>query len=474
MDQKTAQDFIDEIWMDSIVPELVEYIKIPNKSPHFDADWHEHGYMEDAVQQIFGWCKAQDVEGMTLDIIRLEGRTPLIFMEIPAQGEVDPDDTILMYGHLDKQPEMTGWADGLGPWIPVIKDGKLYGRGGADDGYAAYSSLAAIMAVQRQDLPHARIVVIIEACEESGSYDLPFYIDHLKEQIGTPSLVVCLDSGAGNYEQLWLTVSLRGMAAGTLRADVLEEGVHSGYASGVVPSSFRVLRQMISRLEDEKTGTVILKDLYAPIPEQRMQQTRAMAEALGDSIWQAYPFVDGVEPMAANNVERILNRTWRPALSYTGVGGMPELDSAGNVLRPYTALKLSMRIPATVDGENASQVMKEALEADPPSNAKVSFESDHAATGWNAPEIAPWLHNSLEKASQASYGRGVMYMGEGGTIPFMAMLGDFFPEAQFMITGVLGPKSNAHGPNEFLHIPFARKLTTCVAGVISDHCQRKV
>ncbi len=473
MDQKTAQAFIDDIWTDSIVPELIEYIKIPNKSPHFDARWYEHGYMEQAVQQIFNWSSAQDVEGMTLEIVRLEGRTPLIFMEIAAREEAAGDDTILMYGHLDKQPEMTGWADDLGPWKPVIKDQKLYGRGGADDGYAAYASLAAILAVQKQDLPHTRIVVIIEACEESGSYDLPFYIEHLQERIGEPSLVICLDSGAGNYEQLWLTVSLRGMSAGTLRADVLKEGVHSGYASGVVPSSFRVLRQLISRLEDEHTGKVLPDYLHAPIPEQRMQQVHAMADALGDGVWQAYPFVEGVEPMAENNVERILNRTWRPALSYTGIGGIPELDSAGNVLRPYTALKLSMRLPATVDGEAATQALKQTLEADPPSNARVSFEADHSASGWNAPEIAPWLHASLERGSQQAYGKGVMYMGEGGTIPFMAMLGDYFPQAQFMITGVLGPGSNAHGPNEFLHIPFARKLTTCVARVIADHCQRE-
>jgi len=473
MDQTIAQSFIDGMWTDSIVPELVEYIKIPNKSPSFDADWFEHGYMEEAVQQIFNWSSAQDVEGMTLEIVRLEGRTPLIFMEIPAQGAMDADDTILMYGHLDKQPEMTGWADGLGPWIPVIKDGKLYGRGGADDGYAAYSSLAAIMAVQKQGLPHARIVVIIEACEESGSYDLPFYIDHLKQRIGTPSLVICLDSGAGNYEQLWLTVSLRGMAAGIVRADVLTEGVHSGYASGVVPSSFRVLRQLMSRLEEEETGKVLPDYLHAPIPGQRLQQTQAMAEALGDEIWTSYPFVEGVEPMADNNVERILNRTWRPALSYTGIDGMPELNSAGNVLRPHTAMKISMRLPPTVDGEAATESIKKTLEDNPPGNARVSFEAEHAASGWNAPEIAPWLHKSLDKASRDSFGRGVMYMGEGGTIPFMAMLGDFFPQAQFMITGVLGPQSNAHGPNEFLHIPFARKLTTCVARVIVDHCQRK-
>ena len=473
MNQLAAQQFVDEKWLDEIVPELVEYIKIPNKSPHFDPDWEEHGYMEDAIQQIHNWCAKQDIAGLQTEIVRLEGRTPLIFMEIPAINGGDADDTVLLYGHLDKQPEMTGWADGLGPWIPVIRDDKLYGRGGADDGYAAYGSLTAIMAVQREHLPHTRCVVIIEACEESGSYDLPYYIEHLQDRIGNPSLVVCLDSGAGNYEQLWLTVSLRGMAAGTLRADVLKEGVHSGYASGVVPSSFRVLRQLLARLEDENTGQVLPDYLHAEIPEQRIEQTRRMAEELGDEIWKAYPFVEGVKPQAKDNVERILNRTWRPALSYTGVEGMPALGSAGNVLRPYTSLKLSMRLPPTISGDEATRNMKKTLEADPPENARVRFEADQAATGWNAPAVAPWLHESLERASQAAYGRSVMYMGEGGTIPFMAMLGDAVPEAQFMITGVLGPKSNAHGPNEFLHIPFARRLTTCVAQVLTDHAQRK-
>jgi acetylornithine deacetylase/succinyl-diaminopimelate desuccinylase-like protein len=469
MDQQSVQKFVDEVWTDSIVPEIVEYIKIPAKSPHFDPDWEKNGYIEDAVQQIFAWCKAQDVKGMSCEIVRLPGKTPLIFMDIPG----DNDDTILLYGHLDKQPEMSGWADGLGPWIPVIKDGKLYGRGGADDGYAAYASLTALMALQKEGMPRARCVVIIEACEESGSYDLPHYIDHLRDRLGKPSLVVCLDSGAGNYDQLWLTVSLRGMAAGTLSAEVLEEGVHSGYASGVVPSSFRVLRRLISRLEDEDSGRILPDYLHTEIPAQRQRQNQRMADALGDGIFNAYPFCDGVQPQADNNFERILNRTWRPALSVTGAEGLPSLESAGNVLRPRTALKLSMRLPPTLDGEEATRMIKETLEADPPNNAAVSFEPEHPASGWNAPDIAPWLDASLEKASQAAYGQGVMYMGEGGTIPFMAMLGEFFPRAQFMITGVLGPNSNAHGPNEFLHIPFAQKLTTCVVQVIADHFNRK-
>ena len=461
--------------LDEIVPELVEYIKIPNKSPHFDPDWEQHGYMEDAVQQIHNWCAKQDIVGLTTEIVRLRRAHAADFHgNSRHQWRRCRNDTVLLYGHLDKQPEMTGWADGLGPWIPVIRDDKLYGRGGADDGYAAYGSLTAIMAVQREQLPHTRCVVIIEACEESGSYDLPFYIDHLQDRIGNPSLVVCLDSGAGNYEQLWLTVSLRGMAAGTLRADVLKEGVHSGYASGVVPSSFRVLRQLLARLEDENTGQVLPDYLHADIPEQRIEQTRRMAEELGDEIWQAYP-VRG-RRQAAGRQQRgphpqphlapgaVLHRRGRHA----GAGLTP-----ATCCGPYTSLKLSMRLPPTIGGEEATRNMKKTLEADPPENARVSFEADQAATGWNAPAVAPWLHDSLERASQAAYGRSVMYMGEGGTIPFMAMLGDAFPEAQFMITGVLGPKSNAHGPNEFLHIPFARRLTTCVAQVLTDHAQRK-
>ena len=477
MDTTTAQKFCDQIWNDSIVPQLVDYIKIPNKSPHFDPDWEQHGYMEDAVQQISRWCQQQPIPGLQLEIIRLPGRTPQIFMDIPGTdqpaGTSATEDCILLYGHLDKQPEMSGWADGLGPWQPVLKDDKLYGRGGADDGYAAFASLTALMAVQAQRLPHARCVVIIEACEESGSYDLPFYIDHLQARIGKPSLVICLDSGAGNYQQLWSTVSLRGLAAGTLRVEILREGVHSGYASGIVPSSFRIARQLLERLEDSASGQLRPDWLHCPIPDQRRQQTEQVAELLGDEVYRAMPWLAGAQPMADDPVELLLNRNWRPTLSVTGVEGIPPLASAGNVLRPYTAFKLSLRLPPLVDGEQAKAQLKTLLEADPPYGAKVSFEGSEGATGWNAPALAPWLERSLNTASQAVYGAPALHMGEGGTIPFMGMLGEKFPDAQFMITGVLGPQSNAHGPNEFLHIPYARKLTTCVAQVITDHYQRQ-
>lgn len=475
MDINLARQFIDQLWHDEIVPELIEYIKIPNKSPHFDPDWASHTYMDDAVRLIETWCRKQPVNGMSLEVIRLPERTPLIFMDIPAFpanacDEKDSDDCILLYGHLDKQPEMSGWADDLGPWKPVIKDEKLYGRGGADDGYAAFASLTAIMALQQQNIPHSRCVVIIEACEESGSYDLPYYIDALKQRIGTPNLVICLDSSAGNYDQLWLTTSLRGLVGGTLCVEVLEEGIHSGY-SGIAPSSFRILRQVLDKFEDSATGRIIPDELYAQIPAQRLEQTRQVAAVLGDKVSGNLPFAGDTQPMAESPLDCLLNKNWRPILSTTGADGMPALASAGNVLRPQTSLKLSLRLPPTVDSESAAQIMKKTLENNPPYNANVSFHIDESASGWNSPEVAPWLEKSLEAASQSVYGASAMYMGEGGSIPFMGMLGEKFPQAQFMITGVLGPKSNAHGPNEFLHIPYARKITACTAKVIADHYQ---
>ena len=469
IDSARAQRFVSSKWDDEIVPQLVEYIRIPNKSPMFDADWVEHGYMEDAVRLMEGWARAQDVPGMQIEVIRLEGRTPLIFIDIPAANGGNADDCVLLYGHLDKQPEMTGWDDDLGPWKPVLRDGKLYGRGGADDGYAIYGSLAAIMALQEQKVPHARCVVLIEACEESGSYDLPAYVDHLADRIGQPSLVVCLDSGCGNYDQLWCTTSLRGLAGGNFTVKVLDEGVHSGDASGVVPSRFRLLRQLLSRIEDEGTGRILLDGLHVEIPAERQAQAEKCAEVLDTAVFDKFPFLPGMTPMSDELAELVLNRTWRPALSVTGIGGMPSLESAGNVLRPHTAVKLSLRLPPTLDGKRAGELLQEALLSDPPNGAEVTLELEKASSGWNAPAMAPWLESAVDAASQAFYQRPAMYMGEGGSIPFMGMLGEKFPGAQFMITGVLGPHSNAHGPNEFLHIEMGKRVTASVAHVIAAH-----
>jgi acetylornithine deacetylase/succinyl-diaminopimelate desuccinylase-like protein len=466
LDSKHALRSSGRIWDEEILPALNDYIRIPNKSPAYEPNWQAN--MDRAVALVEAWCRRQPLAGLQLEVVRLENRTPVILMEIPGSSA----DTVLLYGHLDKQPEMTGWRQGLSPWEPVREGDKLYGRGGADDGYSAFASLTALRLLQEQKLPHARCVVLIEAGEESGSPDLPAYIEQLAARIGTPSLVVCLDSGCGNYDQLWMTTSLRGLVAGNLRVEILTEGVHSGDASGTVPSSFRILRQLLSRLDDENTGRVKLAGLHVEVPKERLEQARATAEVLGDEVFDKFPFVPGAQPVTHDRVELVLNRTWRPALSITGIEGLPPLGSAGNVLRPGTACKISLRIPPRLDPLKATKLVKQTLERDPPYGARVVFEGDKSATGWDAPPLAPWLKQAVERASNAYFGKPPMAFGEGGTIPFMGMLGEKFPQAQFLITGVLGPGSNAHGPNEFLHVPTGVKLTACVANVVADHFAR--
>ena len=462
-------------WDTDIVQQISDYISIPAKSPGFDANWKANGYIDTVIRNAAAWVEDQKVEGLMLEVIRLDGRTPVLFFEIPATRAASTQ-TVLMYGHLDKQPEFTGWRSDLGPWTPKYQDGKLYGRGGADDGYAVYASIAAVQALKAQNIPHPRIVGLIETCEESGSYDLLPYVEALKKRLGDVALVVCLDSGAGNYDQLWLTTSLRGMGGGVLKVEVLDEGVHSGDASGVVPSSFRIMRHVLDRLEDSATGRLLPQSFHCAIPADRLAQAQATAATLGDELYKRFPWAhydcEGSSaftlPMTTDPVEALLNRTWRPTLSVTGAEGFPALKDAGNVLRPYTAFKLSLRFPPLVDAAAAVQELKKLLEDNAPYNAKVTFVGGGGATGWNAPSTVDWFENALNDASQNFFDAPCGTIGQGGTIPLMNMLSKGFPKAQMMVCGVLGPKSNAHGPNEFLHVPYAKKLTAAVAQVIAS------
>ena len=479
-DTAQALDHVSAAWDQDIVHRLTEYIRIPAKSPMFDPDWASAGLLDTVVRNTAQWIEAQKVPGLTLEVIRLEGRTPVLFFEVEASGgeageQPASGQTVLMYGHLDKQPEFSGWRNDLGPWTPKYENGKLYGRGGADDGYAAYAAIAALQALKAQKLRHPRIVGLIETCEESGSYDLLHYVDALKPRLGEVGLVVCLDSGAGNYDQLWLTNSLRGMASGVLKVEILTEGIHSGDASGLVPSSFRILRQVLDRLEDSKTGHLLPSNFHCEVPVQRMQQAQATAAILGDELFKRFPWAHydcgGATtfalPTTSDPLEALLKRTWQPTLSVTGADGFPDIQNAGNVLRPYTAFKLSLRLPPLVEAAAAVQELKALLEDNAPYQAKVTFEGLSSATGWNAPDTAPWFDAALNDASNAHFGAPCGHIGQGGTIPLMNMLSKGFPKAQMMVCGVLGPKSNAHGPNEFLHVPYAKKLTAAVAQVIS-------
>ena len=471
LDANLVTDHANTAW-EGIVPVLHEYIAIPNVSLDFDPQWRENGYMAEAVELIAGWCRKRPIEGMTLEVMELPGRTPMIIIEIPAtDSAADSNDTVLLYGHLDKQPEMEGWREGLGPWTPVMDGDRLYGRGGADDGYAAFASLAAIEAVHAAGGAHARCVVLIEASEESGSPDLPAYIDALADRIGTPSLVVCLDSGCIDYDRMWVTTSLRGMVAGKLTVDIVSEGLHSGDASGMVPSSFRIARQLLDRVEDSGSGGLLLPELSVEIPAGRLAEAKATADEIG-AIADHYPFVEGAGPTSDDPAEQLLSRTWRGTLSVVGADGLPPAARAGNVLRPSTTLKLSFRLPPTADPEVAVAAITDALTSNPPYGARVTFTDVDGAPGWNAPATAPWLTDALDVASEASFGQSARSFGEGGSIPFMGMLGDKFPDAQFVITGVLGPDANAHGPNEYLHLPTARRLTMAVAHLLDAHSRR--
>ncbi len=466
MNTEKLEQYTSQFWDKHITPTLQDYIKIPNKSPVFEPEWEQREHMEKVLQLAKSWSEKHLPQGAEIHIGREPGRTPLLIVDIPGKG----DKTVLMYGHLDKQPEMTGWREDLGPWKPVIEGDKLYGRGGADDGYALFASLCAVKSLHEQGLDHDRVVVLIEFSEESGSPDLPFYVDRYQELLGKIDLVVCLDSGAGNYNQFWSTTSLRGMVACELKVEILREGVHSGAASGIVPSSFRIIRQLLARVEDPATGKLLLPELHTEIPEVRLQQAKQTGKTFEqEQTLATFPFVEGAQTMEGSVEELLLKRTWRPTLSYIGQAGMPPLDSSGSVLRPYTTLALSFRLPPTIDSEQAQAAIEKELLRDPPYGAKVSLSFEKSASGWNAPEVQPWLEKAIQAASQNFYGKEALTMGEGATIPFMGMLGEKFPEAQFIVTGVLGPESNAHGPNEFLHIPFAKKLTACVAYLLHQH-----
>ena len=468
MDAESVVERVGRVWDESVIRTITDYIRIPNLSPTFDPEWAAHGHMDRAIDLVAGWMRARPIAGLDVTVERLEGRTPLIVAEVPGTAE----GTVVLYGHVDKQPEMTGWRDGLGPWTPVLEGDRLFGRGGADDGYAAFAALSAIEALQAAGGTHARLLVVIEASEESGSPDLPAYIDALASKIGEPDLVVCLDSGCPTWDRLWLTTSLRGLIAMTVTVRVLEEGVHSGAAGGVVPSTFRILRELLSRVEDEHTGEILLPELHVEMPVDREKELAATASDLAAVMSERVPFVPGAHPVSDDPLAQLRAKTWQPTMELIGIDGVPPAAAGGNVLRPFTTARLSFRLPPTCAGEPARAAIVRALTADPPYGAEIEIRDGEVGDGWNAPPTAPWLAAAVDDASTAAFGEPARLIGEGGSIPFMAMLGERYPDAQFVITGVLGPDTNAHGPNEFLHLPTAQRVAVAVAHLLNAHACR--
>jgi acetylornithine deacetylase/succinyl-diaminopimelate desuccinylase-like protein len=467
-----AQRAIAE-WRGAVLPLLLEYGRIPDLSPAYDPSWESSGELERAASLFAGWAQDRDLPGATVEVVRIPGLSPTVLIDVPP---TDPDavGSVLVYGHYDKQPPFVGWGDGRGPWTPTLEGERLYGRGMADDGYAMPSALVALEAIRAAGGRQARCVVLIEGSEESGSPHLPEVLTALADRIGVPDLVLALDSGSPTEDRLWVTTSLRGAVVGTLTVEVLDHGVHSGSAGAVVPSSFRIARHLLDRIEDAATGDLLLDELVVDPPPGTVEAAELMARALDEAGADRVPFpiVDGLVLQGASRAEQAVRTAWLASVAVVGADGLPPSVDAGAVLRPSTTLKLVIRVPPTGDAEAAEAAVARALTADPPFGARVTWESEQSADGWAAPAFAPWLTAALDRSSVAAFGRPSAQVGEGGTIPFLGWLAARFPSAQILALGVLVPGSNHHGPDESLHLPTAERVTGSVAALLVEHAGR--
>ncbi|OLF18385.1 M20/M25/M40 family metallo-hydrolase [Actinophytocola xanthii] len=473
VDTTLVRETVERVWEDAVLTSLSEFVTIPALSPVFDENWAGSGHLDAAVEHVRRWLVGRGIEGASAEILRLPGRTPVLLFEVPAGESARPDaGTVLLYGHLDKQPPVGGWSEGLGPWSPVLRDGRLYGRGAADDGYSGYAAAAAIEAVRAAGGAHGRCILLLETSEESGSPDLPAYLTEFRSRLGEVSLVVCLDSGGQDYERLWLTTSLRGLVSTTVTVRVLESGQHSGMASGIVPSSFRVLRSLLDRIEDAATGEILIPEMHGEIPPERLAEARAAAAANPGAPRRAFPILEGMSLASDDDAELILNNSWRPTLSVIGGAGLPLPAEAGNVLRTETTLTLSFRLPPTADPKAALEALHRVLTTDVPYGAEVTLSRSEEGPGWNMPPTAPWLRAALDVASERVFGGNEWRpMLLGGSIPFMGNLVESYPDAQFVVTGALANDSNPHVPDEWLNVAQAKRVTEAVALILAAHAK---
>ena len=454
----------DELWEDSIIPSLSEFIGIEALSPGFEPDWELKGELNSAIELFSSWLVDQELDGMTYKIHQIEGRTPVLLVTVEGTGPGE----VIFYSHLDKQPSREHlWSEGLHPLKAVRRDPWLFGRGALDDGYGGYVCVTALKMLQEQGVPYPRSHFLIETCEESGSYDLPPYLDELTQELGNPNLIVVLDSGGPDYEHIWVTEALRGLVAGTLSVKVSNEGVHSGMSGGVIPSSFRIQRILLDRVEDSNSGEILIPEMHVEISDKVRKEAEDLGGLLGDELWSQLPVVDNLKPQNEGAAEILLDMNWRPAMSVIGADGIPPTQTAGNVLRTNTDLKLSFRIPPGVKAEEIDIILKDKFEQAPPYGSKVEYIPDAAADGFHAPAMDGKLAEALNEASMHISGLQPMATWVGGTIPFMAMMQEKYPKAQFLCTGTGGPGNNAHGPDEKMHIPSSKRLTAVLSATIA-------
>jgi len=458
---------VDQFWDSWYVPGLSDFIRVPNLTPMVDPDFLTNGHNEKAMELVDNYINKLEIKGINKKIFQPEGMTPLIIYVVD-KTEGASDTQIMAYGHLDKQPWMEGWGEGLHPTTPVIRGDYLYGRGGGDDGYAPFSTMLAIKNAQMQGVKHPRIALVLETEEESGSPNLIPLLKIAKDYIGEPDFLLCLDSGAFDYGQLWLTSSLRGVTLCDVTVKAAKGGYHSGEVGGIVPETFRVMRHLLNRLDDSETGDV-MKELETELPAYALPEAKKMAELMKTDLAEKYKMEEGVEFVSKDMEKMYLDNTWKANLSITGAGGLPQYQKAGNVVRASTSLRLSMRLPPNMDAKKANMHVKEKLTTNVPHNCKVEIHGDHNGNGWCMKDPEPWFHEAMNNASKNFYdGKEYGSYGMGGSIPFLAQLGGLYPNTFIVALGLLGPQSNAHAPNECINLAYAKKLTQCMSHIIVD------
>jgi acetylornithine deacetylase/succinyl-diaminopimelate desuccinylase-like protein len=481
MDFTITKKFIDEEFESQLIPGLSEFITIPNLSPLFDPDWQTNGHLEKAAKFLISWAKSQGLKNATYELIKEDNRTPLILIEIDDfvlednESNKNKKKTTLIYGHYDKQSHYSDWGIGLSPVKPVINGDWLFGRGAADDGYSLFSAILAVKCIQKQNKTHGRIIILIEGCEESGSIDLLNYLDSNSNKIPTDiDLIISLDSGCLNYERLWLNTSQRGIIIVDIKVQVLEEGVHSGTGSGIVPDSFMIIRNLLDRIEDPSTMKVILKELQIdPIPKNRIEDAQKIAEEMKNdtNLSKNFKLLPGVVPICEDVQELILNNTWRPTVTITGASDLPPHKIAGNILKQSMGVRLSLRLPPSKSCVEASEILCNMITKNPPFNCKIKVKPIYASTGWNVGELSPKLNQALDNSCEEVFGKNYLNYGDGGSNSFMSKLVENYPRSEFLVLGVLGPGSNTHSTNEALNLPYCKKLLAVIAHTINNFNQ---
>lgn len=459
------KQFVESEFTNNALPSFKTFLTIENCTPAYDPDWDKNGLLKSAASHLKAYAlKSSGVQGLNAILSSDEGKTPFLLVTVDSTS--GDGKSILLYGHFDKQPPNSGWSQGLGPYLPVEKDGYLYGRGSADDGYAFYAMLTIIKALQNFNIPHPKFVIILEGSEESGSIDLPIYIEEYQQFIGQPDLILALDSGIIDYNRIWLTSSLRGVVSCDLTVKTLTKGVHSGKGSGIAPESFMIIRKLLSKLEDYNDQSR-MKDFEVEIPDSEKTKISKAVEVMGDDWCSKIPILPGMKLLGDTPTDRLINWTWKPALTVAGARGIPNVKDAGNVLRPYTTLYLSIRTPPTFDGILNGKKILEDITNQTPFNSTVLIENYEAFNGSLIKEPSDNLKSQIDNLAKNYISGGMAQIPVGISIPFTTIFSQYFPKSQILVTGCAGVDSNAHGPNERLNLSYTKNFICSFVHIFS-------